>query len=152
MKKLIFTFCALAIFAAQADVSLRFAHFHPTENRIDLYVSEDGFDRTTPVPLTALSSPQQSAVTSALAWLGSALPAGFSQLDRVILEPGPSLPTAFDEQGEPTAWTRTLNAAVTGSGPKGSRTITIIGGDSPEQIRAGLLAIWDALEAGQNSP
>jgi ethanolamine utilization microcompartment shell protein EutL len=136
--------------AALADVTLRFTHFHPAEGRIDLYVSEDGFDRTQPVSLASLSAPQQAAVGSALAWLATQLPAGFSSLDRVVLEPGAPFATAWDEDGQPTAWTRTLNAAVTGSGAKGSRTITIIGGDSPEQIRAGLLAIWDALEAGQN--
>ena len=131
--------------------TLRFAYFRPQEGRITLYVSEDGFDRTQPVALEALSATQQAEIAAALAWLGGALPVGFAALDEVILSLGASMAIAWDGDGVATESSRTLNASVTGSGPKGTRTVSLQGGDAPAEIRAALLAIWDALEAGQNS-
>lgn len=151
MKKIL-TICAvLAVTLAPATAAqLRFAYFFPASGRIALYVQEDGFNRDIVVSLNNLTEDQQASISAALVWLAGALPEGFTSLDQVILEPGTPLPVTFDELNQPTAWERTLNAAITGSGPKGSRTITISGGDSPAEIRTGLLAIWDALEDGQN--
>ncbi len=140
---------ALAV-SAQADVSLRFAYFSPAGGSINLYVSDDGFARTAPVQLSALSGDQQAAVQSALGWLALQLPAGFTEIDQVIMEPGPLVATAWDEEEQPTAWSRTLNAAVTGRGPKGSRVVQIT--DAPPEIRTALLALWDTMESALNQP
>ena len=138
----------LLALSASADVTLRSVYFTPSSGDISLYVAEDEFHRKVPVLISSLSEEQRSAVQTALTWLGAQLPAGFASVDRVILEPGLQVPTAWDEDGNAVAWSRSLSAAVTGSGPKGQRTISIA--DAPAEIRSGLLALWDSLEASLN--
>jgi len=156
--KTLFRFVALIalIFQAHASTELRFVRFEPATNTITLTLIEDGFSRSQNVALTSLSPSEQAGVTAALGWLSAQLPGGFQALSQVILEPGPTLVTEWTEieEGaetwrEATAWRRTLNAAVTGSGPAGERTIVVTGGTAPIEISEGILALWDALEAGQ---
>jgi len=159
MKYLI-TLCLLAAIATvNAATELRSVRFEPATGAISLTVSEDGFSRAANINSTALSADQQTAIGSVLTWLGSQLPAGFATVQQIILEPGPEIPATYGEQLNtddppvmvtvPLTWRRTLNAAVTGSGPAGERTIVVTGGTAPEEMSAGLLAIWDALEAAQ---
>lgn len=157
MKYLI-ALCLLAVVAtASASPELRFARFEPATGAISLTVLEDVFSRAANINSTALSADQQTAIGSVLTWLASQLPAGFSTVKQIILEPGPEVPATYGEQLNnddppvmvtvPLTWRRTLNAAVTGSGPAGERTIIVTGGTAPEEMSAALLAIWDSLEA-----
>lgn len=152
---------SIASVAAAAPV-LREARFDPSIGTISLTIVDDGFSRSQSLTLSTLSSEQQTAVGGVLAWLGSQLPAGFQTVQQIILEPGPEVPATYGEveNGDdppvmitvPVTWRRTLNAAVTGSGPAGERTITIPGGAAPVDASTALLAIWDALETSQATP
>lgn len=78
---------------------------------------------------------------------------------QIILEPEQEVPATFGQQSNgddppvmvtvPITWRRTLDAAVTGIGPAGERTIVVSGGTAPAEMSVALLAIWDALEAAQ---
>ena len=159
MKYLIALCLLAAIATATASPELRFAIFEPASGNISLTVSEDGFSRAANINSTALSADQQTAIGSVLTWLASQLPAGFATVQQIILEPGPEVPATYGEQLNnddppvmvtvPITWRRTLNAAVTGTGPAGERTITIVGGTVPIEMSTGILALWDALEASQ---
>lgn len=145
MKNLLFSLCFLVIVhSVDAETTLRMAYFFPQTESISLYVSQDGFQRTAVISVDALAQEQQVAVQGALNWLASQLPEGFTTINQVILEPAAPVPISFSEEGEPTAWERFLTAAVTGTGPKGQRSISII--NAPSEIQTALLAIWDALE------
>jgi hypothetical protein len=77
----------------------------------------------------------------------------------ISLEMGPEVPATWGEVENnddtpvmvnvPLTWRRTLNAAVTGTGPAGERTIVIVGGTASVDLSAGLLEIWDTLESSQ---
>jgi len=157
MKYLIALCLLAAIATASASPELHFARFEPASGSISLTVLEDGFSRAANINSTALSADQQTAIGSVLTWLASQLPAGFATVQQIILELGPAVPATYGEQLNnddppvmvtvPLTWRRTLDAAVTGSGAAGERTIIVTGGTAPEEMSAALLAIWDSLEA-----
>ena len=148
MKKLIIAFILGSALFVQADTEIRFLYFYPATGRAQLFVTTDGFSRSEPTQLSALPVELQGYTASALAWMQSKLPPGVTSIEQIIIEPGPAVATAFDQQGEPSAWSRSLSGSVTGSGEKGERTISI--SDAPPEIREALLAIWDSLQLSLN--
>ena len=159
MKYLIALALIIGTFAANAVPELRFARFEPATGAISLSISEDGFSRSVQLGTSDLTAEQQAAVGSVMTWLSSQLPSGFQTVQSIALEPGPDVPATWGDVANnddppvmvnvPLTWRRTLNAAVTGTGPAGERTIVIIGGSSPVELSAGLLDIWDTLESSQ---
>lgn len=128
--------------------TLRSVFYYAQPAVVHLYFDNDGFRDMAVKPVGELPAEEQAKIAAALGWLSAQLPADFTTTTRVILEPDSLLtnPEAPEEPGQ-----RTLKAGVTGEGEKGEKTIAIPGGDATEEVRAGLLAVWDALEAGLNA-
>jgi hypothetical protein len=159
MKTLTLSILLAFVGTVYSSPALREARFNPATGAISLSVIEDGFSRSVTLGTSDLTESQQAAVGSVLAWLASQLPAGFQSVQSISLEMGPEVPATWGDVENnddppvmvnvPLTWRRTLNAAVTGTGPAGERTIVIIGGSSPVELSAGLLDIWDTLESSQ---
>lgn len=159
MKTLTLSLLLALVGTVYSAPALREARFNPATGAISLSVVEDGFSRSQAISLAALSAEQQTAVGSVMAWLSSQLPSGFQTVQSIALEMGPEVPATWGDVANnddppvmvnvPLTWRRTLNAAVTGTGPAGERTIVIVGGTASVDLSAGLLAIWDTLESSQ---
>ena len=120
-------------------------------NALTRYVTRSGYAAAEQVPLVGALG---EVAAQLLAWLSAQLAQGETLAD-VVLEASGQVATAFetqlDDEGNEiqvaTAFRPTMNAAVSVTAPLGSRTLVFGSEALPEELRDGLLAAWDALEA-----
>lgn len=126
----------LSVVSLFADTQ-RFVYFNPPTGLITIYreFSSD-FRRSATIKAADLSTDQQAIITASLTWLESQLAEGESLLV-VIFEP-------YQLQDDGLA----LRAAVTGRRVTGSeRTFVVDSANVPEEVRAGLILLWNELAA-----
>jgi hypothetical protein len=120
-------------------------------NTLTRYVQRSGYAAAEQVPLVGDLG---EVAAQLLAWLGAQLAQGETLAD-VVLEQSGQVATAFetqqDEDGNEievaTAFRPTISAAVSVTAPLGSRTFVVSSEVLPEELRDGLVAAWEALEA-----
>lgn len=124
---------------------------HLSNNTLTRYVTRSGYAAAEQVPLVG----DLAAVAQGLlAWLAAQLATGETLAD-VVIEPSGQVATAFEAQTDdegneievPTAFRQTLCAAVSVIAPLGSRTFVVLSEALPEELRDGLLAVWEALQS-----
>jgi hypothetical protein len=115
------------------------------------YSQSGAYATTTTIPLDGdLAATAQTL----LAWLQAQLVEGES-VSQVMMESDGQVATAYevevDAEGNEiqvaTAFRKRLSAAVSVNAPIGSRTFAVSSEALPDELRDGLLAAWDAMEA-----
>jgi hypothetical protein len=113
-----------------------------SNNQLTRYSQSGAYATTTSIPLDGdLATTAQTL----LAWLQSQLVEGES-VGQVFLEPD-GTHSEVDEEGNATSTRAKLSAAVTASAAAGSRSAVYSSEALPTELRDGLLAAWETLEA-----
>lgn len=131
--KHILLFLVLSVASLFADTQ-RFVYFNPPQGTLTIYreFSAD-FRRSATIKADSLSPDQQLIISNSLTWLQTQLALDESLLV-VIFEP-------YYVQSE-----LGLRAAITGQRNNGAeRTIAIDSKDVPDEVRAGLVLLWNEL-------
>ena len=122
-----------------------------SNNRLTRFAKSGDYATTTDI---ALEGDMAATAAALLAWLQGQLAEGES-VSQVMMESDGQVATAYevevDDEGNEiqvaTAFRKRLSAAVSVNAPAGSRTFAVSSEALPDELRDGLLAAWDAMEA-----
>lgn len=124
-------------------MTLRSSYFFPQTGAIQLNFKNGDFSRNVHLQLSDLPEEMRAIAEGAMAWLSAQLPEGMQELQQVILERMADVPTAFDENEQPTAFSPSFSICFTGSGPAGEASPRIA--STQGAITDATAQLWDYL-------